>query len=254
MKKTQFNYLVFTGKERDEETGYGYFGARYLDHGLMTMWLSVDPMADKYPSISPYAYCAWNPVKLVDPDGDTIKNYYEKYPQSDMFRRTQNLIDEFRVAHPDEFNYLNNLGFTDRDGNTTPINIVIGLSDDYGPWNSDFGNSDGGVTRYIFEYITIDQVNKNNDIIGTSNVIAGIKNDKISITLYKRHHNIRTLANEFGDAIFAVNRPETVDLQKNWKYGQKTTTKYSFDYEKYIMGELEERPNPLDQKTYKDTL
>ena len=27
------------------------------------------PMADKYPSISPYAYCAWNPVKLVDPDG-----------------------------------------------------------------------------------------------------------------------------------------------------------------------------------------
>ena len=59
----------FTRKERDEETGYGYFGARYMDHELMTMWLSVDPMADKYPSISPYAYCAWNPVKLVDPDG-----------------------------------------------------------------------------------------------------------------------------------------------------------------------------------------
>ena len=59
----------FTGKERDEETGYGYFGARYMDHDLMTMWLSVDPMADKYPNISPYAYCAWNPVKLVDPDG-----------------------------------------------------------------------------------------------------------------------------------------------------------------------------------------
>ena len=38
----------------------------------MTMWLSVDPMADKYPSISPYAYCAWNPVKLVDPDGREI--------------------------------------------------------------------------------------------------------------------------------------------------------------------------------------
>ena len=61
--------LSFTGKERDEETGYGYFGARYMDHELTAMWLSVDPMADKYPSISPYAYCAWNPVKLVDPDG-----------------------------------------------------------------------------------------------------------------------------------------------------------------------------------------
>ena len=64
-----FKRCSFTGKERDEETGYGYFGARYMDHELMTMWLSVDPMADKYPSISPYAYCAWNPVRLVDPDG-----------------------------------------------------------------------------------------------------------------------------------------------------------------------------------------
>ena len=51
---------------------YTYFGARYMDHELMTMWLSVDPMADKYPSISPYAYCAWNPVKLIDPDGREI--------------------------------------------------------------------------------------------------------------------------------------------------------------------------------------
>ena len=63
------NLSTFTGKERDEETGYGYFGARYMDHELMTMWLSVDPMADKYPGISPYAYCVWNPVKLIDPDG-----------------------------------------------------------------------------------------------------------------------------------------------------------------------------------------
>ena len=62
--------FTFTGKERDEETGYGYFGARYMDHELMSMWLSVDPMADKYPSISPYAYCAWNPIVLIDPDGN----------------------------------------------------------------------------------------------------------------------------------------------------------------------------------------
>ncbi|MBP9991066.1 MAG: hypothetical protein KBT45_06530 [Bacteroidales bacterium] len=61
-----------TGKELDEETGYGYFGARYMDHELMAGWLSVDPMSDKYPNISPYAYCAWNPVKLVDPDGMEI--------------------------------------------------------------------------------------------------------------------------------------------------------------------------------------
>jgi len=40
-----------------------------MDADLLTSWLSVDPMADKYPSLSPYNYCAWNPIKLVDPDG-----------------------------------------------------------------------------------------------------------------------------------------------------------------------------------------
>ena len=72
------NIYTFTGKERDEETGYGYFGARYMDHELLTMWLSVDPMADKYPSISPYAYCAWNPIKLIDPNGMEINPVYTR--------------------------------------------------------------------------------------------------------------------------------------------------------------------------------
>ena len=77
-KNVRFYPSSCTGKERDEETGYGYFGARYMDHELMTMWLSVDPMADKYPSLSPYNYCAWNPIKLIDPDGREINPVYSK--------------------------------------------------------------------------------------------------------------------------------------------------------------------------------
>ena len=79
-QNTDYQYLhfysfssSFTGKEKDPETGYSYFGARYLEHELTAGWLSVDPMADKYPSLSPYAYCAWNPVRLVDPDGRKIR-------------------------------------------------------------------------------------------------------------------------------------------------------------------------------------
>jgi RHS repeat-associated protein len=59
---------TFSAKERDTETGYSYFGARYYSSEI-SIWLSVDPMADKYPSMSPYMYCAGNPVMLVDPDG-----------------------------------------------------------------------------------------------------------------------------------------------------------------------------------------
>ena len=45
--------------------------ARYHNSAL-SIWLSVDPMSDKYPSTSPYTYCANNPVKLVDPNGKEI--------------------------------------------------------------------------------------------------------------------------------------------------------------------------------------
>ena len=70
LNSTYDERFTFTGKEKDIETGYYYFGARFdnVDLGFM----SVDPMSDKYPSISPYAYCAWNPVKYVDPAGEEV--------------------------------------------------------------------------------------------------------------------------------------------------------------------------------------
>ncbi len=61
----------FNGKEKDDETGYSYYGARYYTDRL-SICLSVDPLADKYPHLSSYAYCADNPVKYIDPDGMKI--------------------------------------------------------------------------------------------------------------------------------------------------------------------------------------
>ena len=64
--------FTFSAKERDPETGLSYFGSRYYSSDL-SIWLSVDPMAAKYASLSPYVYCANNPVKLVDLDGEEIE-------------------------------------------------------------------------------------------------------------------------------------------------------------------------------------
>ena len=58
----------FTGKERDAETGYDYFGARYYDQ-RKGFWNSVSPLADKYPGNTPYLYRNGNLIMLVDPDG-----------------------------------------------------------------------------------------------------------------------------------------------------------------------------------------
>ena len=58
---------LFNAKEFDEETGLYYYGVRYYDSRL-AMWYGVDALAEKYPNIGGYVYCAANPVKLIDPD------------------------------------------------------------------------------------------------------------------------------------------------------------------------------------------
>jgi hypothetical protein len=60
------------------ETNLSYFGARYYEASL-SIWLSVDPLSDKYPSLSAYNYCALNPVMLVDPDGRFFIRHSKKY-------------------------------------------------------------------------------------------------------------------------------------------------------------------------------
>jgi len=58
----------FNGKELDEETGLYYYGARYMDPKI-SMWLGVDPLTEKYISVSGYVYCIGNPIRFVDPNG-----------------------------------------------------------------------------------------------------------------------------------------------------------------------------------------
>ncbi|WP_304598490.1 RHS repeat-associated core domain-containing protein [Mesonia sp. K7] len=58
----------FNGKEFDEETGNYYYGARYYNP-KWSIWLSVDPLAEKYPNWSPFVYVHNNPVNLIDPTG-----------------------------------------------------------------------------------------------------------------------------------------------------------------------------------------
>jgi RHS repeat-associated protein len=57
---------MFNAKELDEESGMYYYEARYY---APPTFISRDPLFEKYPTISPYAYCYNNPVNLIDPTG-----------------------------------------------------------------------------------------------------------------------------------------------------------------------------------------
>jgi RHS repeat-associated protein len=58
----------FNGKELDEESGLYYYGARYYDPRI-SIWASVDPLAERGPEFSPYSFCFNNPMHFTDPDG-----------------------------------------------------------------------------------------------------------------------------------------------------------------------------------------
>ena len=65
---------AYTAKEDqtlDFGTNYTDFGARQYSPALRR-WMTPDPLSEKYYGISPYAFCANNPVNIVDADGEVI--------------------------------------------------------------------------------------------------------------------------------------------------------------------------------------
>ena len=62
----------FTSKELDNQNGLNWydFGARWFDVAGVPMWTSVDPLAEKNPSLTPYHFCHNDPVNRIDPDGN----------------------------------------------------------------------------------------------------------------------------------------------------------------------------------------
>ena len=63
----------YNGKEFDKMHGlntYDYGARQY--NPVTARWDRMDPLCEKYYSVSPYAYCGNNPMNRIDPDGDSI--------------------------------------------------------------------------------------------------------------------------------------------------------------------------------------
>ena len=80
------------------------FGARLYDVAGVPMWTSIDPLCEKYYSMSPYNYCGGNPVNAIDPNGcDWISAKYgdELFVYYDS--RIKNKDDIVKVYYDDEY-------------------------------------------------------------------------------------------------------------------------------------------------------
>ena len=114
----QFNSsrYMLTEKERDNETNYDYFGARYYNSKL-GVWLQVDPMSEKYPGLSAYNYTLGNPQRFIDPNGmqgDAENNGYD--PLGYFMRTLRNLSNQMKIliwgstSSYEQSNYGNEVG------------------------------------------------------------------------------------------------------------------------------------------------
>ena len=81
------------GSNFEPNAGLYDFGARWYAP-YSARWSTPDPLSEKYYSISPYAYCAGNPVNLVDPEGLELFIGQYKYKDGKLYDSEDNVVKE----------------------------------------------------------------------------------------------------------------------------------------------------------------
>ena len=134
--------IYFTGHEKESDLAEGIYTTEYrLYDARVGRWLSVDPLLEKYLGMSPYNYCAGNPVKLVDVDGRQCNpfDYFDGY-HFDFFGALNDEWECFKVGCSLRYNSWYN---SKVHGNSTLLTSLLLTSEfifSYGPESREFSN------------------------------------------------------------------------------------------------------------------
>ena len=150
-----FQPFKYNGKELDRMHGLDWYdyGARMYDPA-MGLFTQVDPLAEQYPHLNPYQYCAGNPVKYVDPDGKHIRVRKNNNGYEIVGGKVDDDLNIYDVTNGWENRNSIGLAMTQysfMDDNGTPVlGAMIDLSDQSG---QQFWNVFKEDNPFIFDYM-----------------------------------------------------------------------------------------------------
>ncbi len=137
---TSLQPIKFQGKEWSAGKGLDLydFGARRYDPAT-GRWISQDPMAEKYYAHSPYLFCGANPMKFVDPTGESIYLLFYTVGNSrgdEMFKSAAE-TRKYDIEHSRSFNEEQDIvlltGIRDLSSISEIVSVLINdYSDQYG--------------------------------------------------------------------------------------------------------------------------
>ena len=190
----------FTAKELDNETSYTYFGARYYDADLSS-WLSVDPLSDKYPSLSPYCYSADNPVVLVDPNGENFTNFVDE--DGNLIKHIDDGSNAvFRQTGSGTGKHYTFIGYDESQGGVNKVNLEVAIQEQQKLNNDNPSLQQNGNTTYCN--------------FATQNVMKTVASTPLG-------HNalVTGRANEMIDQMLSGNNPNYISVS------EKDATEYA---------------------------
>ena len=118
---TDAQQYKYNGKELDRKLGidlYDY-GARWYDATGRLGFTTIDPLCEEDYSVSPYVYCANNPVNSIDPTGLDYWSTNDPYEINRFLQSWHNgsEIDYSGWNHTSDADFLANLSYNDKTGN-----------------------------------------------------------------------------------------------------------------------------------------
>jgi RHS repeat-associated protein len=230
----------YNGKELDRMHGldtYDYGARQY--YPILGRWDRVDPLCEKYYSISPYAYCHNNPVMLVDPDG---KDDYV-IDKDGYIRNETSFTDKikafFGFGRNDDRIFLKG---SDNPLLTLPKGTITNLAD--GKDYSKFEIKDANLAETAFQTIAL------NSDVEWAHIRHGDNNSESSLIINNHKDQDVSVSAEFARDY--VNKGESIPLfehshplAKEYKYNGIPNIPLSYPPSNYDMNTAGNYPNTI---------